>query len=234
MRRIYRKIRSTSGGLNFLIGILLFLIAVMLILIAVPSWQRFSYRSQKVGCDQAMKSARDGLIIEYLGSLKKSTTEEAMRDLDKIMPARENLCPAGGNIYLTEGEDGYYVPVCGIHGNDKKQKTRLNGSYAKILLEKELSDRLRRSKKEKQDSISITLNSQPLDCVHVLKKEFIHRGTASTNGYEGIVAFYGLEGEGDFETGQAEEGELAYFVYADENYCAIWWADQGWSGDAYS
>ena len=33
--------------------------------------------------------------------------------------------------------------------------------------------------------------------------------------------------------GSAKEGEICYFVYADENYCAIWRSNDGWDGDAY-
>ncbi len=264
MRRIYQKIRSTAGGLNILIGILLLLIVVMLIIIAVPSWKRFSYRAQKVGCDQAMKSAGDGLIIEYLGDLRDTTSEEARRILDKVMPGRDKLCPAGGEVYLSKDEHGIYQPFCGIHGNDKKERVRLNASYAKELLSAELEKAGKKkntgsrsgskteeksgksdssgtakqtsakTEKEQQDYTEITINGKPLQCIHVLKQEPIRRGTANTNDYEGIVAYYGLEGEGDFDTGLVKKGDIAYFVYADEYYCARWSAKDGWSGDAYS
>ena len=137
-QKILSRIKSRKGGLSVAIAVLLLLIAIMLCIIAVPSWKRFRYRSQKVGCDQAMKSAGDGLIIEYLGSLEDTTTEQARRILDKVMPGRDELCPAGGEVYLSKDENGIYQPFCGIHGNDKKERVRLNASYAKDLLSAEL------------------------------------------------------------------------------------------------
>ena len=50
------------------------------------------------------------------------------------------------------------------------------------------------------------------------------------------MAFYGLAGEGDFPAGEeakVEAGDIFYFVYADEEHCAIWKANDGWTGDAY-
>lgn len=268
-KKIISRIRSRAGGLSIAIAILLLLIVVMLCIIAVPAWKRFQYRSQKVGCDQAMKSAGDGLIIEYLGSLEDTTTEQARRILDKVMPARDKLCPAGGEVYLSRDEHGIYQPFCGIHGNDKKERVRLNASYAKDLLSAQLeksagdtsgftaefveeTSEETSNKSEKTDPeqesaetdapeaetepeyIEITINNSTLKCMHVLKEEPLRRGTKSTNGYEGIAAFYGIEGEGDFNTGFVKNGKIAYFVYADEYYCARWRAKDGWSGDAYS
>ena len=254
-QKILFRLKNRTGGLSVAIAVLLLLIAVMLCIIAVPAWKSFSYRSQKVGCDQAMKSAGDGLIIEYLGSLEDTTSEQARRILDKVMPGRDELCPAGGEVYLSKDENGIYQPFCGIHGNDKKERVRLNASYAKDLLSEQL---IKRSEQDAQaaakpkaasvrktsatadeegpspEYIEITLNNRELRCMHVLKEEPLRRGTDTTNGYEGIVAFYGIEGEGSFTSGNVKTGEIAYFVYADEYYCARWRAGDGWSGEAYS
>ena len=228
--KILSGIKSRKGGLSVAIAVLLLLIAVMLCIIAVPAWKTFRYRSQKVGCDQAMKSAGDGLIIEYLGSFDETTSEQARRILDKVMPGREKLCPAGGEVYLSKDEHGIYQPFCGIHGNDKKERVRLNASYAKDLL----SAQLEKQTETSPEYIEITINNSVLKCMHVLEEEPLRRGTDSTNGYDGIVAFYGIEGEGKFDSGFAKKGKIAYFVYADDYYCARWRAKDGWSGDAYS
>ena len=251
-QKILSRIKSRKGGLSVAIAVLLLLIAIMLCIIAVPSWKRFRYRSQKVGCDQAMKSAGDGLIIEYLGSLEDTTTEQARRILDKVMPGRDELCPAGGEVYLSKDENGIYQPFCGIHGNDKKERVRLNASYAKDLLSAELEKQKEEVAVKSKDAseqtspasgdeeepfpeyVEITINNRELRCMHVLKEEPLRRGTDTTNGYEGIVAFYGIEGEGNFNSGFVKKGKIAYFVYADEYYCARWRAKDGWSGDAYS
>lgn len=60
------KMRSCAGRVNRVIAVLLALICVMLVLIAIPRLNDYRRRAQKLACDQAMASARDGLIIEYL------------------------------------------------------------------------------------------------------------------------------------------------------------------------
>ena len=92
------KLRSSRGGVNRLVAILLALIAVMLVIIAIPWWKNFSYRSEVIACEQAMKSAEDGLIIEYLSRFKEDSVNAAMKTLDQVMVARPNICPAAGEV----------------------------------------------------------------------------------------------------------------------------------------
>lgn len=240
-----RKLRSDRGGVKWPIILLIVLNLVLVVLIAIPFWNNFQYEAAKVGCDQAMKSAGDGLIIEYLGSFEEITSEEAMKKLDQIMPGRDELCPVGGSVYLTKGENGIFVPVCGLHDSNEKERVRLNASYAKLLLEAALekakndpdaqaADSANAGDGEaKKDATNVRVNSKDLPCVHVLQEETLRHGTKYTQGYDGVVAFYGLEGEGRFNTGYVKKGKISYFVYADENYCAIWRARDGWGGDAY-
>lgn len=222
---------ARRGGVNRVTAILLALIAVMLVVIAIPAWRVFKYRSQKTGCEQGMKTARDGLIIEYLGRFKEGTVEEAMVTLDEVMPGREDICPAGGTVYLVRGANGIYEPVCGMHDDDKKLRVRLNASRALELLKEELRKQRQYGEGE-PETVEITLNSMPLECGHVREVLDLRRGTATTNGYKGIVAFYGVKGDG-FSAKSVKAGEICYFVYADENHCARWLADDGWTGDAY-
>ena len=232
MRRMKRL--NDRGGVNRATGILLALIAVMLVVIAIPAWRVFSYRSAKTGCVQAMKSATDGLIIEYLYRRDSGSEQDARDALDSIMVARPDICPAGGNVYLIRGANDIYVPVCGLHDDDAKLRVRLNASYAMDAL-KEARRIARRDTGAEPESVEITVNSKPLECVRVQAEEDIHRGTATTNGYKGIVCFYGLAGEGSFTSYKdVAAGDICYFVYADENHCAIWRSDDGWTGDAYS
>lgn len=237
------KLLSRRGGINRATIILLILIGIMLIIIAIPSWKVFRYRSEKTACVQAMKSAADGLIIDYLGNLKDRSVEEAQLVLDEVMPARDELCPAHGTIYLIKNSQGIYEPFCGIHADDKKLRCRLNASRAKTLLEGELekaekekkygAEEKTSSKKDEPVSTGVYLNGQTLECVLVSEEEDLHRGTGLTAGYDGIVAFYGLDGEGSFSSNKTADGEICYFIYADESYAAIWRADKGWTGTAY-
>ena len=226
------KNKKNCGRISRLTAILLLLIVAMLIIIAIPSWRAFEYRAQKQGCVQALKSARDGLIIEYLGQFREESVEEAMETLDEVMPARADLCPAGGTIYLIKDENGIYAPVCGLHDSDKALKCRLNASRAKDLLEEKLREERRVSETE-PESIIFPLNGKELECIRVSEKPNLRRGTSTTNGYKGIVAFYGLAGEGAFAQSPQKSGKIDFFVYADEDYCAIWNYAEQWTGSAY-
>ena len=225
--------RRSRGGVNRLVVILLVLIAVMLVVIAIPKWEEFRYRSEKTACVQALKSASDGLIIDYLNNYEEGTVEDAMDTLDAVMPARPNICPSGGTVYLIRDANGIFQPICGLHADDKRQRTRLNASRAMELLNEALKDARERGV-EAPDQLEIGLNGKTLAVQRVQEVLNLRRGTATTNGFDGVVAFYGLAGEGEFEGMEAEDGTVCYFVYADEDHCATWRIDDGWRGDAYN
>ena len=211
-------------------------IAVMLVVVLLPAWDDLRLLSQRLSCEQAMKSAKDGLIIEYLGRYKEGSVQDAMNTLDQVMVARPNICPAGGEVYLIKNSEGIYEPLCGLHDRNARQRTRLNASRALELLREGRRKALRSSKGVEPEAVDITLNSKPLSCERVPRAQKLRRGTATTDGFDGVVAFYGLAGEGDFPAGEdakVEAGDIFYFVYADEYHCAIWKANDGWSGDAY-
>ena len=230
------KLRSIRGGVNRVVAILLVLIAIMVVIVLLPAWDDLRLLSQRLSCEQAMKSAKDGLIIEYLGRYKEGSVQDAMNTLDQVMIARPNICPAGGEVYLIKNAQGIYEPLCGLHDRDERRRTRLNASRALELMREARRIALRDSRGVEPDAVNIVLNSMPLACERVQKVQKLRRGTATTDGFEGVVAFYGLAGEGDFPAGEdakVEAGDIFYFVYADEEHCAIWKANDGWSGDAY-
>lgn len=225
--------RRSRGGVNRVVVVLLALIAVMLVIIALPSWDSFRDRSERIACEQALKSARDGLIIDYFDNWQTGSVEDAMQTLDAVMPARANICPSGGTVYLIRDENGIFEPVCGLHDEDAKRRTRLNASRALTLLDEALK-KARKRTGEEPESLEVSLNGQPLVIERVDAAPRLRRGTASTNGYEGVVAFYGLAGEGDFADVKAKEGSICYFIYADEDHCASWRLNDGWTGEAYN
>ena len=227
-----RKCAERRGGVNSIVAVLLILIAVMLVLIAEPHWKTFRYRSEKTACEQAMKSARDGLIIDYLSHFEAGTVQQAMQTLDEVLPERANICPSGGTVYLLRGANGIYEPLCGLHDSDTRRRARLNATRALELLQQGLRH-ARRESDEEPESVEITLNGKPLDCLRVREAPTIRRGTKSSNDYEGVVAFYGLAGEGTFTDTGAQAGEICYFLYADEDHSAVWRVNDGWTGEAY-
>lgn len=223
---------KSTAGVSRLIIVLLVLIVVMLVIIAIPAWKVFRYRSEKTACEQAMKSARDGLIIEYLAHWEAGSVEDAMKTLDEVMPERANICPSGGTVYLVRDERGIFQPICGLHDSDKALRARLNASRAKDLLEEGLR-KARRQQEGEPESVKIQLNGKTLECVRVQEVPALRRGTSTTDGFKGVVALYGLEGEGAFTSGAVRKGKISYFIYADEDYCAFWRAGEGWQGTAY-
>ena len=227
------KLRSIRGGVNRVVAILLVAIAIMLVIILIPAWDDLRLLSQRLSCEQAMKSAKDGLIIEYLGRYKEGSVQDAMNTLDQVMIARPNICPAGGEVYLIKNSQGIYEPLCGLHDRDQKRRVRLNASRALELLREARRIALRSRQGVEPDEVNIVLNSMELPCVRVQQAQKLRRGTGTTDGFDGVVAFYGLAGEGDFPAEDVEAGDIFYFVYADEYHCAIWKANEGWSGDAY-
>lgn len=237
--KMMKKCYNNHGRINILIVALLIMIAGMLIIISVPARKAFEYRSECIACEQAMKSAGDGLIIEYLDRQEGSDIEEARNTILDVMPGREHICPNGGNIYLILNDKDIYEPVCGLHYSDKKLRNRLNASYALNTLREVRAKTVKNTSSEPK-SITITVNNKPLKCYYVTKEEMIHRGTRTTNGYDGTVAYYGVAGEFTFSArfakkgnGTAADGDICYFVYADPDYCSIWRSNDGWSGDAY-
>ena len=127
------KLRSIRGGVNRVVAILLVLIAIMLVVVLLPAWDDLRLLSQRLSCEQAMKSAKDGLIIEYLGRFKEGSVQDAMNTLDQVMVARPNICPAGGEVYLINNREGIYEPLCGLHDRNARRRTRLNASSASPL-----------------------------------------------------------------------------------------------------
>ena len=230
--RVKMKWRSCRGGMSRIVALLLVLIAAMLVVIALPSWKDFRVRAEKVACEQALESARDGLIIDYLNNNEAGTAQDAMATLDEVLPARANICPAGGTIYLVRNGKGIFEPICGLHDSDERKRCRLNASRALELAQEALEEAYKTSE-EIPSELEITLNGKPLTCVRVHEALNLRRGTSSTNGYDGIVAFYGIAGQDEFDTQFAKAGDICYFIYADEFRCAAWKAKDDWTGDAY-
>ncbi len=231
--KVKKKVFSEIGAINRLVGILLVFVIILLGIIAIPAWNAFQKLTAEGACEQAMKSASDGLIIDYLfNDQEEGSAKDAMAVLDEVMPGRENICPTGGTVYLVRNKDGVIQPVCGLHNSDDKLKTRLNASRAKDLLDEGLRKERRQSDTE-PESIIIELNGKELECVRTDREWYLARGTKKTKDYDGVVCFYGLSGEGAFSNSSAKKNRICYFVYADEEHCAIWHVDEGWTGDAY-
>ena len=224
---------NEQGKISRAVGIMLLLIAVMLVVISVPAWRAYKYHADEIGCAASLKTARDSLVIEVLSEGEDLTVSSSRKTLVRTMPGQDNLCPAGGTVYLLPLENGSYDLVCGLHDSDAKERTRLNASYAFGELETSIY-KTRLSGQEVAETVVVELNGTELECVRVSEAPKIRRGTGTTEGYDGVVAFYALEGVDGWQGSGADEGELCYFLYADEDHCAVWRAQDGWTGDSYN
>ena len=219
------KLGNNRGGTNRLLVLLAILIIIMVALIYKPAWDAFRFKSECIGCEQAMKTATDGLRIEYLDTFDEGSIRDARKTLDRVMPAREDICPTHGNVYLVKNSEGIYEPVCGLHNPDAARRTRLNASYSGKMLEEARKNILEKAEEgdPEPEYITIKVNNKPLVCTYVTEEVNIKRGTKTTKDMDGVVAFYGTD----------DDGQINYFVYADEDYCAIWHENDEWTGSAY-
>ena len=220
-----RKKLHGSRGIARAVVILLVLVAVMLVLVSIPTYRYYREQAGLIGCVQALDSASRQLATDYLVNNTRKA-EDAKDAVARAMLGWDDLCPGGGNVYVAENRGGE-VPfklVCGLHGSDEKEVTRLNASYAFEQLESARLDAARRGQKL-SGPVTVTLNGKKLDVVMTEEPNDLRRGTDSSMDYKGdILSFYSL----------AEDGSLYWFVYADREHAAVWRADDGWTGDSYA
>ena len=222
---IRRKLSSRSGGVNRLVLILALAVLVLFAAIVLVAVRSYFARAELYGCTIAVKKAQDMLDEEYMF---KGFTDlddgEARAIVDRSMVKRDALCPGGGDYYIINnpGRAATAVVVCGIHDTDLKQRTRLNAQNVLNQLRKAVETE-RLMQRDDPETITVSLNSQDLTAELVTEETDLVRGTFSTSGYRGTVAFYMLDEDG-----------VSYLSFADEDHCANWKKGEGWTGDSYN
>lgn len=222
---------NNRRGFSRIHAVLTALILALCVVIAVPWYFSWRQRGDMYACELSMKTAQEMLDVLYL--TEPNTKEE---DAWTYVIQKAELCPTGGDFFLARGSDPKrpYLAVCGLHDKDTHRRTRLCARRVLEQLQAALQS-VRVLEREVPESITVTLNSTPLTARRVSEKPEIRHGTFSTPGYDGVVAFYGVEEDGFPAVspdigGQA--GGVCWFCYADEDYCAIW-SEGAWSGDSY-
>ena len=226
-----------SAGISRLTGIMLILVIVLSILVTVPVVRSCNADGEAAACAAGLDTARRRLAQDILEGNSEQDAREAQEVVTIAMNGWDDLCPGGGKVYLVRTKSGAmpFELVCGKHDGDKKRCTRLNSSY---VLE-QLQDGLYRSGLRGEPApkeLTFSLNGEKWKAKLTDREVVFRRGTATTKGYEKerVVAYFGVMGNSDFMAdAQAEEGEICYFSFADENHCAMWSADNGWTGDSY-
>ena len=210
------------------------LVCIMLVIVAIPTIQSYVKRAERMGCVQAFDSARRRISEEYIVQGGNITAERAKEYITQAMLGWEDLCPAGGEVYLVK--TGTAVPfdvVCGLHNENVAQRTRLNANTV-LQRVKEAVKNAQDEGIEYPESVTVKLNGKDLVCQLVDADTDIRWGTGATSGYEGTVAFYALKGHSDFGSDtHVKNGEICYFCFADEAHCANWNTKKGWTGDSY-
>ena len=233
------KLRSklhSKSGISWLVAILLLAVIVLSITAMIPSYRRYQEKGKAVACATALDTARRQLASDFMiGGFENGKAEEAKGFVSKVMNGWDDLCPDYGTVYIVKRTDDSPMDwdiVCGLHCSDKKLCTRLNADY--------VLGQLREALKTAQDegidypeSLTYTLHGKTRKAYLVDQSTGLKRGTSTTEGYDGIVAFYSIVGHSDFGAGKGTDGKLWYFSYADEKYCANWSSNDGWTGDSY-
>ena len=212
-------------GINRLVLILLVLVLVMAVVVAIPIYRSYKEQADELACTVALRKAQEMLDVEYLGNYVALTYEEAVAIVERSKWEQEALCPAGGDYYIIEtpNRNQVYTVTCGLHEHDTKLRTRLNASRVFELLADSLEGTRALKQDPPEEGFTYTLNSRKLTVIPLEADNGLRWGTSASIDHKGIVSFFSL----------SEEGELDWFVYADENHAAVWRASEGWSGDAY-
>lgn len=243
------------------IHVLLLLICITLfIAISIPAYKAYKYHGQWLACAESLRVVNGAFIVDLLDNGEAFSLNEASGHVVAILPGRKGYCPAGGNIYFIKEKQGEWKAVCGMHDSDHMERTRLNASYVLNRIREKVRDEEVKGNRFPEE-VTVVLNNSELVCRLVSEETGIRRGTNTTKGYKGTVAFYGIEGYGSFKAKNsgssadgntdananawnsqtkttvskdgAAEGDICYFCFANEEYNADWRADDGWSGRSY-
>ena len=234
-KRRRTKLHQTLG-IARLIVILTVLALVLVAAALYPVIQHYRFRADALGCLAGLDTARRQLAAEYLFEGENSSAEEARDYVGFVMAGWDDLCPGGGTTYIVPKDDSELAwdVVCGLHGQDRRQCTRLNADYVLEQLREELrtAQVLGTTYPER---MTVTLHHKPLEALITEEDTGLRRGTRATVGAKGTLVSYAIAGYSDFGTGRGVPvGEISWFSYADEEHCANWSAWDGWTGDSYS
>ena len=234
-----QKLHSRSG-VAWLIGLAVLAVLVLLVIVLLPTIRHYRYEARAAACMASLDTARRQLANEsmLLGEVNKEA--EARDYVASVMPGWSDLCPGGGTTYIVpaDSDPPYWTVICGMHGTDKKQCTRLNADYVLRQLRENLKT-TRDEGKEYPETLTYFLNGKTREATLVHVSPGVRRGTSSTMDMKSIVAFYTIRGAGESDDlagygTSLKNGEISHFWFADEDYCAIWHASGGWSGDSWT
>jgi len=236
MRTQLRSKLHSERGMNRLIAIMLVLVIVLAVITLIPSYKKYQDQGKRVACGVALDTARRQLASNFmLNGFENGSAEEAKKFVTFVMNGWDDLCPAGGSVYIVPKADSPldWEIICGLHCSDSRLRTRLNAYNVREQLKEALLIQKNQGNPY-PESLRYTLHSKEHTAYLVDADAGLKRGTKLTEGQDGIVAYYAVVGHSDFGADSGmKEGELWYFAFADEDHCANWSYHDEWTGDSY-
>ena len=235
MKKTALSIIKNRRGASKVVVILIILAIVLVGVIAVPIVINLLQKSAKIGCDQALDTARRQLAEAYqLGTIHN--VEDAKKHVTLVMDGWDDICPEGGNIYIIKQENNAAEPyriLCGLHNEDAKENTRLN-SESVFEQVKAAVKKCQADGDKYPDSVTVKLHNKDVVVKRVESETNINYGTKSTADVEGTVIYFGIAGKFDYEkSAEHDDSAVCYFDFADEEYAAVWSLLEGWHGSSY-
>ena len=229
------KLRDVRG-ISRAVAIMLILVAVMLVIVSIPLGVYVRDKWREIECMTSLDSARRQMVDKFLLEAGELEMEEAKSHVGYVMNGWDDLCPGGGIVYIVKDDDPNaeipYKLVCGLHGEDAKERTRLNANYVyKRVIESVEDARIRKA--PIPETVTIRMNGEDVVARLVTEDQKIRRSTAYYDFDDDVVAFYGIAGNGTFTDTGVKDGGVCYFAYADKEYCALRYSQSVWTGDSW-
>ncbi len=226
----------SERGISWVIAVLLVLVIVLAITSLIPSYRKYQEQGKEVACATALDTARRQLAANFMfNGFDNDSAEEAKAFVTYVMNGWDDLCPAGGSVYVVPKANSPmdWEIICGLHCSDSRLCTRLNAYNVRSQLQEALLKE-RNKGNPFPESLPYTLHSKPHTAWLTDADVGLKRGTRLTEGQEGIVAYYSVVGHSDFGADSGmKKGEMWYFTFADEEHCANWSYHDEWTGDSY-
>ena len=196
--------RRLSAGFTRAEGILLALVAVLAVMTAVPFVRGYLNRSAAFHCSLSVAKMQDLVDIEVLHRGGAMSEKDVRAFLDDYAERGEILCPSGGEFDVEDNGGLSKKVFCCLHDSDGVRRTTYSA--------RRCLDRIQKAVRSAQiggtdfpETVRVTLNGKPLDAKRVREATGLRRGTSTTDGYKGIVAFYALAESGTADTADSDD-----------------------------
>ena len=148
-KQLCQKLNS-ERGISWLIAIMLVLVIILAVTSMIPSYRKYQEQGMRVACGTALDTARRQLAANFmLNGFENESAEKAKEFVTYVMNGWDDLCPAGGDVYIVPKADSPmdWEIICGLHCSDSKLRTRLNAYNVREQLKEVLGTLTEREQK---------------------------------------------------------------------------------------